>query len=113
MPKLTPTERLAKIDEAITKEELAIEASKEKIKTLKAERKKVEQENDQSFANEIMKLMKSKGLSREAILQTLADAKQEESNSSSPAVTETAAQSAADSSAPHSGTGTEQTSTIH
>ncbi len=112
MPKLTPTERLAKIDEAITKEELAIEASKEKIKTLKAERKKVEQENDQSFANEIMKLMKSKGLSREAILQTLADAKQEESNSS-PAVTETAAQSAADSSAPHSGTGTEQTSTIH
>ena len=33
MPKLTPTERLAKIDEAITKEELAIEASKEKIRS--------------------------------------------------------------------------------
>ena len=113
MPKLTPTERLAKIDEAITKEELAIEASKEKIKTLKAERKKVEQENDQSFANEIMKLMKSKGLSREAILQTLADAKQEESNSSSPAVTETAAQSAAVYSATDTGTKPEQTSTIH
>lgn len=112
MPKLTPSEKLAKIDDTIAKEELAIEASKEKIKSLKAERKKVEQENDQSFANEIMKLMKSKGLTRETILQTLSEVQREEPFSSSPSVTESATQSAASSSDPYSGTRTDQSSTI-
>ena len=113
MPKLTPHEKLVKLDEAITKEELAIEASKKKIKELKAERKKVEQENDQSFANEIMKLMRTKGMSREAILQTIAEVKQDETVSSSPAVTGNAVQSAAASSATDTGTKPEQTSTLH
>ncbi len=73
MAKLTPTQKLAKIDDAIAKEELAIEASKERIKSLKAERRKSEQEQKQSFANEILKLMQEKGISQDMLLSKLND----------------------------------------
>lgn len=71
MAKLTLDERISKVNENITKEELSIEESKEKLKKLKAELKALKAEKEQSFANEILKLMKSKGISHEELMNQL------------------------------------------
>lgn len=67
-----PIQKKIKMLEAeIIKEELAIEESKAKIKKLKSELKTVKAEKEQSFANELLKLMKSKGLSQDVLMNTL------------------------------------------
>lgn len=71
MPKLTIDQKITKTQDAILKEELAIEHSKEKIKNLKAELKKLTAEKEQSFTMEILKLMKANGISQESVLKQL------------------------------------------
>ena len=71
MAKLTIDQRIAKIEDAILKEELAIETSKEKIKSLKAELKTMQIEKEQSFANEVLKLLKAKGINQDKFLSEL------------------------------------------
>ena len=95
MAKLTLEQKIAKIEDAITKEELFIEESKNKIKKLKAELKAVKAEKEQSFANEILKLMKSKGISQENLIAQLKSAESQISYEtfSSPKVTSDTASS--------------------
>lgn len=71
MAKLTIDQRIAKTEDAILKEELAIETSKEKIKSLKAELKTMQTEKEQSFANEVLKLLKAKGINQDKFLSEL------------------------------------------
>lgn len=71
MAKLTLDEKITKVTENITKEELSIEESKDRIKKLKVELKTLKAEKEQSFANEILKLMKSKGISHEELITQL------------------------------------------
>ncbi len=71
MAKLTLEQKIAKIDDAIAKEELLIEESKKKIKKLRSELKSAKIEKEQSFANEILKLMKSRGISQENLIAQL------------------------------------------
>ena len=71
MAKLTLEQRITKIEDSIAKEELSIEESKGRIKKLKAELKALKAEKEQSFANEILKLMKSKGISHEELMNQL------------------------------------------
>lgn len=71
MAKLTLEQKIAKIEDAIAKEELLIEESKKKIKKFKSELKTAKAEKEQSFANEILKLMKSKGISQENLIAQL------------------------------------------
>lgn len=78
MAKLTIDQKIAKAADAIIKEELAIEQSKEKIKNLKAELKKLRAEKDQSFTLEILKLMKANGISQETVLNQLKGVKIQE-----------------------------------
>lgn len=82
MAKLTLDEKITKVTENITKEELSIEESKEKIKTLKAELKTLKAEKEQSFANEILKLMKSKGISHEELITQLKAAESQNTETS-------------------------------
>lgn len=91
MSKSTLDQKIAKLKDAIAKEELSIEESKAKIKKLKAELKTVKAEKEQSFANELLKLMKSKGLSQDVLMNTLnqlnsAKSTDETENISSPTV---------------------------
>lgn len=74
MAKLTLDQRITKIEDSITKEELSIEESKEKIKKLRAELKALKSEKEHSFANEVLKLMKSKGISQEELISQLKSA---------------------------------------
>ena len=71
MAKLTLEQKINKVSEQIAKEEKLIEASKEKIKKLNAELKALQSEKEHSFANDIIKLMKEKGLSQEQLLSQL------------------------------------------
>ncbi len=71
MSKISHDQKIAKLEDAIAKEELIIEESKAKIKKYKAELKTVKAEKEQSFANELLKLMKSKGLSQSDLMSTL------------------------------------------
>lgn len=71
MPKSSTEQRIAKVEEAIAKEELAIEASRNKIKELNAELKTLRSEQEQQFANEVLKLMKSKGISQADLMKEL------------------------------------------
>ena len=71
MSKISHDQKIAKLEDAIAKEELIIEESKEKIKKYKAELKTAKAEKEQSFANELLKLMKSKGLSQAELMKTL------------------------------------------
>lgn len=71
MPKLTIDQKITKTQDAILKEELAIEQSKEKIKNLKAELKNLTAEKEKSFTAEILKLMKANGISQETVLKQL------------------------------------------
>lgn len=68
MAKLTLDQKIEKVKEQIAKEESIIEVSKEKIKKLTTELKALQMEKEQSFANDIIKLMKSKGITQEQIL---------------------------------------------
>ena len=71
MAKLTIDQRIAKVNSQIQKEEEAIQESKEKIKKLTAELKLLTAEKEQSFANDIIKLMKANGLSQEQLMAQL------------------------------------------
>lgn len=71
MSKISHDQKIAKLEDAIAKEELIIKESKAKIKKLKSELKTVKAEKEQSFANELLKLMKSKGLSQDVLMNTL------------------------------------------
>lgn len=82
MAKLTLDEKIAKVTENIEKEEFSIEESKERIKKLKAELKTLKAEKEQSFANEILKLMKSKGISHEELITQLKAAESQSSETS-------------------------------
>ena len=88
MAKLTIDQRIAKVNSQIQKEEEAIQESKEKIKQLNAELRTLTAEKEQSFANDIIKLMKANGLSQEQLLAQLkstSGATAETDNSSSSA----------------------------
>lgn len=89
MAKLTLEQKIAKIEDAIAKEELLIEESKKKIKKFKSELKTAKSEKEQSFANEILKLMKSKGISQENLIAQLKSAENQVTDEtlSSPNVT--------------------------
>ena len=71
MSKISHDQKIAKLEDAIAKEELIIEESKAKIKKYKAELKTVKAEKEQTFDNELLKLMKSKGLSQADLMSTL------------------------------------------
>ena len=71
MAKLTIDQRIAKVNSQIQKEEETIQESKEKIKKLTAELKLLTAEKEQSFANDIIKLMKANGLSQEQLMAQL------------------------------------------
>lgn len=71
MPKLTLDEKIAKVTGNIAKEEATIEKSREKIKQYKEELKTLSAEKERSFANDIIKLMKEKGLSQEQLIAQL------------------------------------------
>ena len=71
MAKLTIDQRIAKVNSQIQKEEEAKQESKEKIKKLTAELKLLTAEKEQSFANDIIKLMKANGLSQEQLMAQL------------------------------------------
>ena len=73
LAKLTLEQRISKVEDAITNEELLIEASKEKIKKFKAELKTLVAEKEQSFANEVLRLVKEKGINPDAFLSSLKD----------------------------------------
>lgn len=89
MAKLTLDQKISKTEESIVKEELSIEESKEKIKKLKSELRMLKAEKEQSFANEILKLMKSKGISQENLIAQLQSAESQvpDESFSSPNVT--------------------------
>lgn len=74
MAKITLEQKITKVEDSIAKEELSIEESKEKIKKLKSELRTLKAEKEQSFANEILKLMKSKGISQENLIAQLQSA---------------------------------------
>lgn len=71
MAKLTLDQKIAKVIGQIAKEEKLIDESKEKIKKLNVELKSLQLEKEHSFANDIIKLMKEKGLSQEELLAQL------------------------------------------
>lgn len=71
MAKLTLEQKITKVNEQIAKEEKIIEDSKEKIKKYNAELKALQSEKEHSFANDIIKLMKEKGLSQDQLLAQL------------------------------------------
>ena len=71
MAKLTLEQKITKLNEQIAKEEKIIEDSKEKIKKYNAELKALQSEKEHSFANDIIKLMKEKGLSQDQLLAQL------------------------------------------
>ena len=71
MAKLTLEQKITKVNEQIAKEEKIIEDSKEKIKKWTAELKALQSEKEHSFANDIIKLMKEKGLSQEQLIAQL------------------------------------------
>ena len=71
MAKITIDQKIAKVDEQIMKEELIIEESRQKIKTLKSERKKLTDEKEMIFANQIMKIIREKGINQEELLTEL------------------------------------------
>ena len=71
MAKITLDQKIAKVDEQIMKEELIIEESRQKIKTLKSERKKLTDEKEMIFANQIMKIIREKGINQEELLTEL------------------------------------------
>ena len=71
MAKLTLEQKITKVNEQIAKEEKNIEDSKEKIKKLNAELKTLQSQKEHSFANDIIKLMKEKGLSQDQLLAQL------------------------------------------
>ena len=73
MAKITLDQKIAKVDEQIMKEELIIEESRQKIKTLKSERKKLTDEKEMIFANQIMKIIREKGINQEELLTELKD----------------------------------------
>lgn len=81
MSKISHDQKIAKLEDAIAKEELIIEESKAKIKKYRAELKTVKAEKEQSFANELLKLMKSKGLSQAELMKTLNQLSPENSTS--------------------------------
>ena len=71
MAKLTLDQRIEKVNAQIKKEEDLIQESKEKIKKLTAELRSLTAEKEQSFANDIIKLMKANGLSQEQLMAQL------------------------------------------
>lgn len=71
MAKLTLDQKITKVNEQIAKEEKNIEDSKERIKKLNTELKALQSEKEHSFANDIIKLMKEKGLSQDQLLAQL------------------------------------------
>ena len=71
MAKQTLEQKIEKTEEAILKEEMAIEESKEKIKKLKAELKSLKSEKEKVFANEIIEIIKAKGISHEKLIADL------------------------------------------
>ena len=71
MAKLTLEQKITKVNEQIANEEKKIEDSKEKIKKLNAELKVLQSEKEHSFANDIIKLMKEKGLSQDQLIAQL------------------------------------------
>ena len=71
MAKLTLEQKITKVNEQIAKEEKIIEDSKEKIKKYNAELKALQSEKEHSFSNDIIKLMKEKGLSQDQLLAQL------------------------------------------
>ncbi len=89
MSKLTLDQKISKTEESITKEEHIIEEIKEKIKKLKSELRTLKAEKEQSFANEILKLMKLKGISQENLMAQLQSAESQvpDKSFSSPNVT--------------------------
>lgn len=85
MAKLTLEQRITKVHEAIAKEEKIIEYSKEKIKSLNSELKSLKAEKEKIFANEVLKLLKEKGINQEEFLSDLkSSSDRRESNSFSP-----------------------------
>lgn len=82
MAKLTLEQRITKVHEAIAKEEKIIEYSKEKIKSLNSELKSLKAEKEKIFANEVLKLLKEKGINQEEFLSDLkSSSDRRESNS--------------------------------
>ncbi|MBE6852673.1 MAG: hypothetical protein E7505_04270 [Ruminococcus sp.] len=71
MAKITLDQKIAKVEEQILKEELTIEEIRGKIKSLKAERRKLIDEKEKKFANEIMKIIKEKGINQEELITEL------------------------------------------
>lgn len=80
MAKLSIDQRIAKTEEAIIKEEILIEESKEKVKSLKSELKTLQTEKEKSFANEVIKLLKAKGINQDKFLSELKTIPENESS---------------------------------
>ena len=71
MAKQTLDQKITKIEDAIIKEELIIEESKEKLKKLRYELKALKSEKEKAFANEIIEMIKNKGISHEKLIADL------------------------------------------
>lgn len=74
MAKLKLEQKITKVTEQIAKEEQSIADSKERIKKLNAELKALSAEKERSFASDLIKLMKEKGISEEQFLKQLQSA---------------------------------------
>ena len=71
MAKQTLEQKIEKTEDAILKEELLIEESKGKLKKLRDELKSLKSEKEKAFANEIIELIKAKGISHEKLIADL------------------------------------------
>jgi len=62
MSKLTLTQRIEKLNENILKEEILIEGAKEKIKKFKVEIKELQEEKNQTYGSDFLKILAENGL---------------------------------------------------
>ena len=83
MAKQTLEQKIAKTEDAILKEELLIEESKVKLKKLRSEIKSLKNEKDKEFADELLKIIKEKGIDGSKLINDLkATPKKDDNNTS-------------------------------
>ncbi len=84
MAKLTIEQKISKIEDVISKEEKTIEASKIKIKNLQTEIKKLKNEKDKQFADELLKIIRAKGIDSSQLMNDLKSVPKKDNENSEP-----------------------------
>lgn len=71
MAKQTLEQKISKTEDSILKEEMLIEESREKLKKLRNELKFLKHEKDKEFADELLKIIKEKGIDGSKLINDL------------------------------------------